>query len=469
MRYPSKSIISLVLLLAIYITGGPSAILAQQLLCQPSGAPIVQTGAIAAGDLSQTGRTVRDGLPSSCMGKINGLQNTTSVRRDAYNFTAPVTGCATVDMDMTGCGGATANSTEIVAYSPYNPAAPGTGIIGDPGFSTIGTGSFSFPVTNGQAYTLVVHEITPGGGCAAYTFTLSYSTSCRQAGYDRTNDGKADPTIFRPTTGIWSSLNSAGGVSTEVFGSNGDIPVMGDLTGDGQTDVTVFRPSNGFWYSGNNHTNPGTNFSSRKFGTSGDVPLPGDFDRDGKNDLVVWRPSDQTFYIFFSTDNTFDFFKWGTTGDTPIIGDFDGDRVADFGIVRPEAGKWRWFVLESNFGFGFQLSPLFGLTTDKIVPADYDGDGKTDIAIWRPSDGTWWFNGSFSNVIQMKGPWGKSGDIPQPADYDGDKITDLAVFRPDADPANNFWYIQRSSDSGLTAVEWGQSGDIPVTAQFVTP
>jgi hypothetical protein len=469
MRYPSKSIISFVLLLTIYMTSGPSAILAQQLLCQPSGTPITQTGTIGAGDTTQSGRTVRDGIPSTCMGKINGLQNSTAVRRDAYNFTAPVTGCATVDMDMTGCGGATANSTEVVAYSPYNPAAPGTGIIGDPGFSTIGTGSFSFPVTNGQAFTIVVHEITVGGGCASYKFDLSYSTACRQAGYDRTNDGKADPTIFRPTTGIWSSLNSAGGTSTEVFGSTGDIPVQGDFTGDGQTDVAVFRPSNSFWYSGNNHTNPGTNFTSNKFGTTNDVPVKADFDRDGKNDLVVWRPSDGNWYILFSTDNTFDFFPWGKNGDTPISGDFDGDRIADFAIVRPEGAQWRWFVLESNFGFGFQLSPLFGLTSDKVVPADYDGDGKTDVAIWRPSDGTWWFNGSFSNVVQMKGPWGKTGDIPQPADYDGDKISDIAVFRPDADPANNFWYIQRSSDSGLTAVEWGQNGDVPVTAQYVSP
>jgi hypothetical protein len=62
-----------------------------------------------------------------------------------------------------------------------------------------------------------------------------------------------------------------------------------------------------------------------------------------------------------------------------------------------------------------------------------------------------------------------TGDIPQPADYDGDLITDIAVFRPDANPVNNFWYIQRSSDSGLTAVEWGQNGDVPVTAAFVAP
>ena len=464
MGYQNKSLVTLILLLVVYLTAGPAAILAQQQICQPSGAPIVQAGAIAGGDTTQAGRTVRDGRPSSCKGKTNGLQNATAVRRDFYNFTSPVTGCATVDMDMTGCGGATANSTAVVAYSPYNAAAPGTGIIGDPGFSTIGTGSFSFPVTNGQAFTLVVHEITPGGGCAAYTFRLQYSTGCRYAGYDRTNDGKADPTIFRPSTGDWWTLNSEGGFNTENFGSLGDTLVSGDYTGDGISDSAVFRSSNSFWYYGNSHTNPGTNFTGQKFGTTGDFPVPGDYDRDGKNDLAIWRPSTGTYHILFSSDSTADALKWGTAGDTPVVGDYDGDLIADFAVVRPDGANYRWFILETNFGFGFQLSTPFGLLTDKIVPGDYDGDGKTDIAVWRPSSGVWHvFSSNFVAPIAF-GPFGLPTDIPQPADYDGDKITDLAVFRPDPDPANNFWYILNSGTSTLTSVEWGQQGDVPVTA-----
>jgi hypothetical protein len=469
MRYLSKSLVSFILLLAVYLTAGPSAILAQQQICTPSGAPTVQAGAIGAGDTTQAGRTVRDGKPSSCKGKTNGLQNTTAVRRDFYNFVSPVTGCATVDMDMTGCGGGTPNSTEVVAYSPYNAASPGTGIIGDPGFSTIGTGSFSFPVTLGQAFTLVVHEITPLGGCAAYTFSLQYSTGCRYAGYDRTNDGKADPTIFRPTTGDWFTLNSAGGFTTENFGTVGDTAVAGDYTGDGVTDSAVFRPSNSVWYYGNSHTNPGTNFTARKFGTTGDIPVPGDFDRDGKNDLVIWRPGTGTWHIFFSSDNTADAIQWGQNGDKPVVGDYDGDLIADFAIARPEAGQYHWFILESNFGFGFLLAPTFGLITDKIVPGDYDGDGKTDVAVWRPSNGVWYVFSSNSLSDLAFGPFGLPTDIPQPADYDGDKITDLAVFRSDANPANNFWHILNSSNSSVTSVEWGQLGDVPVTAPVAAP
>lgn len=467
MRYTSKNLISLILVVTIYLTAGPVASLAQ-LICQASGSPIVQTGAIGTGDLTQTGRTIRDGIPSSCAGKTNGLQNSTVVRRDAYNFTAPVTGCATVFMDMTGCGGTANNSTEVVAYSPYNPAAPGTGIIGDPGFSTIGTGSFSFPVTNGQAFTLVVHEITALGGCTAYSFTLSYGTACRHNGFDQSNDGKADPAVFRPSTGDWFVNNSAGGSYTARFGTNGDIPVAGDYNGDGLTNVAVYRPTDSIWYSGNVQANPGSNFAARKWGTTGDIPTPGDYDADGKSDLAIFRPSNGTWFVMQSSNNTLLTQPWGTNGDVPVLGDFDGDRKTDFGVFRPSdpnnGGNSRWYILESNFAYGFFLQFNWGLPTDKLVVADYDGDFKADPAVFRPSDGTWYVSRSSITASDplLAFKWGQNGDIPQPADYDGDKKADFSVFRP----SDGAFYTFRSSDSMFVASSIGTSGDQPVTTSY---
>lgn len=214
-----------------------------QYVCQLSGTPIVQSGSLTAGDPTETGRVVRGGTPSTCVGKANTLQNSTPVNYDSYTYTSPITGCATVDFDATQCGGAT---TQAVSYSMFNPAAPALNVIGDFGFSTTGNARYSFPVTAGQNFTVVVHDIleTPTNVlCTNYTFTVSYRTGCRQPGYDRTNDGKADPTYFRSSTGTWNILNSAGGTNSLLFGLSNDIITAGDYTGMVKlTSAPIVRP-----------------------------------------------------------------------------------------------------------------------------------------------------------------------------------------------------------------------------------
>ncbi len=203
-----KTFTSLILTSILCLTYGTDLSFAQY-VCQPAGSALT-TGSLTTSDPTQAGRIIRDGVPSSCNGKTNSLQNATAIHAKSYNFTNPTgqTACVTVDFDHTGCG---TNSTEVVAYSTYNPATPSTGVIGDPGFSSTGTGSFSFRVTAGQSFTIVVHEITANTGCPSFSFRVSYNTGCRVTGFDRSNDGKADPTVFRPSTGDWYTWNSAGG------------------------------------------------------------------------------------------------------------------------------------------------------------------------------------------------------------------------------------------------------------------
>lgn len=458
-----------------------------QYVCQPQGSAIVETGSISAADPTQTTRINRDGVPSSCTGgapvaaPVAGTYNF-----DQYNYTNPTGSevCVTVEYNMTGCGGTTAAfSTQVNAYSTFTPATPNVGVIGKPGFSTVATGSLQFRVAAGASFVIVVHNTAAGGTCATYSYTLRYRTNCRQAGYDRSNDGRADPTYFRPSTGTWSVLNSAGGTNNLLFGLNGDIITPGDYTGDGQTDVSTYRSSANTWFYSLSQTTPESNVAYVPWGVAGDVPVPNDYDKDGRTDIAIWRPSNGTWYVLRSSDLTVQYANWGQNGDTPITGDYDGDLAADFAVTRPDTGQKRWFILASNFGYGFvygcgTTTPIcgsgvmFGNTTDRQVSGDFDGDARTDIAVYRPTDGTWHFLRSaitLGNAPAANGhaqlPWGTVGDIPQSADYDGDKRTDFAVFRP----TSGQWWILNSNNGAydtFTAPIWGVATDQPASSPY---
>lgn len=88
---------------------------------------------------------------------------------------------------------------------------------------------------------------------------------------DYTGDGKTDVAFWRPVTGQWFVLRSENSTYFAApFGASTDIPTPADYDADGKFDVAVFRPSTGFWFV--NRTAGG--ISTQQFGVNGDVPLP---------------------------------------------------------------------------------------------------------------------------------------------------------------------------------------------------
>ena len=292
-----------------------------------------------------------------------------------------------------------------------------------------------------------------GGTSGDYIYTKAAATLSGSSISSFDTDGSSDVAVYRPSSGVWYSLNSAdGGFQAVQFGIAEDRIVPGDYDGDGKTDRAVWRPSSGIWFiqksSGGN--------TIVQFGATGDVPVPGDYDGDLKTDLALWRPSTGVWYIARSSNGTYDIRQFGIATDKAMQADFDGDAKTDLAVWRPSTGVW--YVWRSS-DLGFSIDG-FGLSGDLPVAADYDGDGKADIAVFRPSSSVWYVNRSTLGFWALQ--FGISTDKPAPGDFDGDGKTDIAVYRDGA------WYILRSTDGGATIASFGLPGDVPIPAGYIS-
>lgn len=277
---------------------------------------------------------------------------------------------------------------------------------------------------------------------------------------DYDGDGRTDPTVFRPTDGVWYSLLSLnGGVKYQNWGLGTDITALNaDFDGDGISDhaaIRVNQSTGGLTtYILQSETN---SMRVEQFGNAafGDQIGTGDFDGDGKFDVGIFR-NGQWIYIESST-GTVRYFNWGVSGDFPVQGDFDGDGKSDFTVVRNQSGQYVWYIRQSSDG---QVKILpFGVVGDTILNrSDFDGDGKSDLTVRRTVNGSHFYYTLRSSDGQgTLTQWGIANDALRFGDYDGDGKTDLGAIR--TENGNYVWYVQQSSNGQWRNYYWGKTGD----------
>ena len=92
--------------------------------------------------------------------------------------------------------------------------------------------------------------------------------------------------------------------------------------------------------------------------------------------------------------------------------------------------------------FTFCLTVL--VASSSALAANFDNDVKSDIAVWRKDTGYWYIlRSTDSGVTSRQFGLASVSDVPVPGDYDGDGKTDIAVWRQDT----GYWYIVRSTDN----------------------
>ncbi len=165
---------------AVTTSGNYQLVVSNQFGCSTTGpvtavnvADYVFSGSLGVGDAQQTGRINRFAVVSTCAAPkaCPGIFTAVGARfYDSYTITnirnTPV--CATIGL-TSGCG---TNIFNVAYLGSFNPAAPCTNYLGDPGSSFPASGFMEVTIPANGTIEVVVHEVNVGVGCANYTLTV---------------------------------------------------------------------------------------------------------------------------------------------------------------------------------------------------------------------------------------------------------------------------------------------------------
>jgi hypothetical protein len=209
--------------------------------------PSIFAGSIGAGDTTQTGRIIRNGVTTVC-GVAKAYPGTQDVlpnrRYDSYTFTntSNATACITVNL-TSSCG---TNIFGVAYLGSYNPANIQQNYLADNGSSFPGTGTFAFNVPAGQTFVVVVHEVNVGAGCAGYSLNVSgLLTGADGGGVCQTCqiNPQSDITVNNDTDQCGAIVNYPTQTSTGSCGVLTSTPARGSFFPVGETTVTTTSTS----------------------------------------------------------------------------------------------------------------------------------------------------------------------------------------------------------------------------------
>jgi hypothetical protein len=151
---------------------------------------------------------------------------------------------------------------------------------------------------------------------------------------------------------------------------------------------------------------------------------------------------------------------------------YDNGQVVGSDTVAPYAFAWspsglgyHQLQAEARDASGSAVSSEVRVrirgTNEAAADLDLDGDGVSDLAVYWLATGQWYVQRSTDlGLTQLA--WGWADARPAPGDYDGDGRCDVAVYHQ----AAGDWYIRNSADSRLTQQNWGWAEAMAVPGDY---
>ncbi len=366
------------------------------------------------------------------------------------------------------------NDTLYIQNPPNNGTLVAVGALGVDasnvnGFDIATIGGMAFASLNvGGTSRLYTINLTTGAATQVAAIGGSFmlrglsvantSAASMTSSLDFDGDRRADFANFNTTNANWLIARSSvmNGFNGFQYGLTSDLITPGDFDGDGLADPTVWRPSTGVWYSYRSSTNTVQTVS---FGIATDEPVARDYDGDGRTDFaVVRRMNNQMIWFILNNAQTgFIQQQFGLASDSIAVGDYDGDGKFDLSVKRGDAGQPAiYYILQTTNGF--LRTTQFGTGSDTTIPGDYDGDGKTDVAYIRDGSNWTWNVLRSSDGTTSTTSLGAKGQFSVQADYNGDGRTDVSVFNP---PTATYSVLQSPANTLLTR-QFGTVSDFPI-------
>jgi hypothetical protein len=117
----------------------------------------------------------------------------------------------------------------------------------------------------------------------------------------------------------------------QYFGSEADLPVVGDWNGTGTDEIGVFQPSTGQWLLDTNGNGKWDNCRKDRclgpFGLPDDLPVVGDWDGTQNTRIGIFRPSTGAWFLDLNGNGEWDgcavdacIESFGQPGDLPVTG-----------------------------------------------------------------------------------------------------------------------------------------------------
>lgn len=226
---------------------------------------------------------------------------------------------------------------------------------------------------------------------------------------DANGDGLADVITFTRGTDADVFVGLSNGSSSfgtgakwhDFFAIGTEFPLVGDFNGDGKTDIVTFTrgTSHDVYVALSNGTSFGTaSLWHGNFGTDTELPTVGDFNGDGMDDIATFtRGNTGDVYVALSTGSGF-----AGTGvlwhgafafddQLPAVGDVNGDGMDDI-VTFSRGSDADVYAAVSNgrefIGGAWKWHDLFAPGSELPGTGDFNGDGRTDIVTFTRGNPT---------------------------------------------------------------------------------